>query len=101
MQQTTERRRAVISGCGALSPIGNSVAAFWEGLLNGRCGLEPIRSFDTRGLSIACAGEVKDFHPEVRLSPDEIGRLDRINQFSLCAAREALQDAQLDLADVD
>jgi 3-oxoacyl-[acyl-carrier-protein] synthase II len=94
-------RHAVITGCGALSPIGNSVAAFWEGLLAGRSGLQPIRSFDASGLAVAQAGEVKDFHPEQRLSGGEIARLDRIHQFSLYAAREALEDAGLDLALLD
>jgi 3-oxoacyl-[acyl-carrier-protein] synthase II len=98
---TTPARRACITGCGALSPIGNSVPAFWDGLLAGRCGLEPIRAFDTTGMSVALAGEVKDFDPLQRLSPGEIERLDRIHQFSLSTAREALADAHLDLLAVD
>lgn len=84
-----------------LSPIGNSTAAFWDALLAGRCGLGPIRSFDTTGMSVACAGEVKDFEPAQWLSPAEIDRFDRLHQFSLFAARAALADAQLDLAAVD
>jgi 3-oxoacyl-[acyl-carrier-protein] synthase II len=101
MQQRTELRRACITGCGALSPIGNDVAAFWDGLLAGRIGLEPIRSFDTTGVTVACAGEVKDFRPEVRLTADEVRRLERIHQFGLYAVREALEDAQLDLNAID
>jgi 3-oxoacyl-[acyl-carrier-protein] synthase II len=101
MSATTPARRACITGYGALSPIGNSAAAFWEGLLAGRCGLGPIRTLDTTGMSVALAGEVKDFEPAQRLSRDEIERLDRIHQFALSTAREALADAQLDLAAID
>lgn len=101
MQQATERRRVCISGCGALSPIGHNVQAFWESLLAGRSGLGPIRSFDTAGITIARGGEIKNFHPEERLSADESGRLERIDQFSLFAARAALDDAELDLARID
>jgi len=94
-------RRACITGCGALSAIGNSTEAFWSALLAGHSGLEPIRSFDTAGIAIATAGEVKDFHPEIRLTAEQIGRLERIEQFALFASREALEDAQLDLCAVD
>jgi 3-oxoacyl-[acyl-carrier-protein] synthase II len=98
---TTPARRACITGCGALSPIGNSAPAFWEALVSGRCGLGPIRAFDTDGISIAQAAEVQDFEPGLRLSGAEIARFDRIHQFSLFAAREALADAQFDLTGVD
>ena len=101
MQVSTARRRACITGFGALSAIGHSAAALWEGLLAGRCGLEPIRSFDTAGVSIARAGEVKDFQPETRLSPAEIRRFDRIHQFGLFATREALEDGHLNLGRID
>jgi 3-oxoacyl-[acyl-carrier-protein] synthase II len=101
MQHSTQPQRACITGCGALSPIGNSTAAFWEALLAGRTGLQPIRAFDTTGIAVACAGEVKDFNPQARLSSAEVQRLERIHQFALFAAREALEDGQLDLHGVD
>lgn len=101
MRETTSPRRACVTGCGALSPIGNSASAFWECLLAGRSGLGPIRSFDTTGLSVTTAGEVKDFRPQDRLTADEIRRLPRIEQFALFAAREALEDARLDLNAID
>lgn len=101
MQHSTESRRACITGCGALSPIGNSASAFWEALLAGRSGLGTIRSFDTNGITIARAGEVKDLEPGTRLSDVESHRLERIHQFGLFALREALEDAQLDLRTVD
>jgi 3-oxoacyl-[acyl-carrier-protein] synthase II len=96
-----EIRRACITGCGALSAIGNSTDAFWSALLAGHSGFGPIRSFDTDGIAIATAGEVKDFRPEIRLTGEQIGRLERIEQFALFAAQEALEDAQLDLSAVD
>ncbi len=94
-------RRACITGCGALSPVGNDVQSFWDGLLTGRSGIRPIRSFDTSGITITQAGEIKEFHPEQRLSSSEVAQLERLHQFSLFAAREALEDARLDLAHVD
>jgi 3-oxoacyl-[acyl-carrier-protein] synthase II len=84
-----------------LSPIGNNVTAFWESLLAGRSGLGPIRSFDTTGLTVTHAGEVKDFQPEDRLSREEMRRLEGIHRFSLYAAREALTDAHIDVACID
>jgi 3-oxoacyl-[acyl-carrier-protein] synthase II len=94
-------RKAVITGCGALSPLGSGVPAFWDALLAGRSGLAPIRSFETTGYTHVVAGEIKDFAPERVLSADEIHRLDRISQYALIAAREALSDAALDLQHVD
>jgi 3-oxoacyl-[acyl-carrier-protein] synthase II len=101
MQHSKEPRRACITGYGALSPIGHSAAAFWTALLAGRTGLEPIRSFDTTGITIARAGEVKDFPAHERLSSSEMRRLERIHQFGLFALREALETAQLDLGALD
>lgn len=101
MQHSKEPRRACITGYGALSPIGNSASAFWEALLAGRCGLDAIQLFDTKGITIARAGEVKDFEPGLRLSNAERHRLERIHQFGLFALREALEDADFDLRAVD
>ena len=94
-------RTAVITGCGSVSPLGIGVPALWDGLLAGRSGLAPIRSFDTAGYSHAIAGEVKNFEPERVLSSDEIHRLDRVSQYALVAAREALSEAAIDLRHVD
>jgi hypothetical protein len=93
--------RAFITGCGAVSPLGCGVPAFWQGLLDGRSAIAPIRSFDTTGLTNTLAGEVPDFVPGDHLSRDEVARLDRISQYALAAAREALREAALDLAQVD
>lgn len=93
--------KAVVTGCGALSPLGCGVPAFWSGLLAGRSGLAPMLVADDGGSVRVLAGEVKDFAPERDLAADEVQRLDRITQYALVAAREALNDAALDLTSVD
>ncbi len=97
----TSPRRVLITGCGAVSPFGVGVPRLWSGLLEGRCALAPIRSFDTAGLAHALAGQVPAFEPAAHLSGADAERLDRIGQYALTAAREALHDARLDLASVD
>jgi len=90
-------RRAFLTGCGTISPLGCSVAEFWHALVDGRSGLAPIRSFDTAGLGNTLAGEVAGFVAEDHLRRADAGRLDRIAQYALAAARAALADARLDL----
>src|SRR5262245_60508924 len=94
-------QRAVITGCGAVSPLGNDAGALWNGLLAGNCGLQRIAAFELDGAPITQAGEIKDFRPELRLSATEIARLERVDQLALYAAREALADAGLDIAALD
>jgi 3-oxoacyl-[acyl-carrier-protein] synthase II len=101
MSETLERRHACVTGCGAVSPIGSSAGELWNGLLRGRSGLRPIAGFDTSGLSVVQAGEVEGFEPQRWLSNEEARRLGRIDQFALSAAREAVEDAGLNLATVD
>lgn len=98
---TSSPPRALLTGCGAVSPLGCDVAAFWDGLLAGRCGVGPIRSFDATGLAPALAGEVADFDPVAQLGAPTADRLDRIAQYALAAALEALRDAGLDLGRED
>ena len=88
---------AVISGCGAVSPFGCGVPAFWAGLLRGGSAL---RDSSFAG-GAAKAGEVPDFDAERELGNELASRLDRITQFAVVAAREALRDADLDLAEID
>jgi 3-oxoacyl-[acyl-carrier-protein] synthase II len=99
--ESSPHRRAVLTGYGALSPLGQDVEAFWQGLLAGRSGLGPIESFDTALHTLASAGEVKGFLPERALSDDETRRLDRVGQYALTAAREAMTSAGLVLERVD
>ena len=94
-------RRAFVTGCGVVSPLGCSPTAFWDGLVSGRSALAPIRSFDTSGLTNTLAGEVADFVPEQHLTTPADLHGDRIGQYALAAAGGALRDAGLDLARID
>ncbi len=93
MQEST---RIVITGMGAITPIGSTVPAFWEGMMQGRSGAAPIASFDVSAHSTRFACEVKDFNPSDHLDRKLVNRLDRYSQFAMIAAREALADAGID-----
>jgi 3-oxoacyl-[acyl-carrier-protein] synthase II len=90
-----EKRRVVITGLGAITPLGNSVASFWEGLVAGRSGVAPTSAFDASKLSTRIAAEVKDFDADALFGRREARRMDRYAQFALAAAREAIEDAKL------
>ncbi|NOX38932.1 MAG: beta-ketoacyl-ACP synthase II [Calditrichaeota bacterium] len=94
-------RRVVVTGMGAVTPIGNSVKAFWEGLVEGRNGVDFITRFDASAFATRFAAEVKDFHPEDVLSPREINRMDLFSQYTMVAAEEAVRDAGLDFEKID
>ncbi|MCA0269206.1 MAG: beta-ketoacyl-ACP synthase II [Bacteroidetes bacterium] len=91
-----QQRRVVVTGLGALTPIGNTVPAFWEAMMAGRSGAAPITLFDPEGFDTTFACEVKDFVPEDHLDRKFVRRLDRFSQFALVAAAEALNDAGFD-----
>ncbi len=86
-------RRVVITGVGAVTPIGNDAKATWESALAGRSGVDRITAFDASEAPVDIAGEVKDFDPEGLAAPKELRRLDRNVLFALSAAKEALADA--------
>lgn len=94
-------KRVVITGIGAITPIGKDVKTTWEGLLEGRSGIDQIKSFDTSKHVVTFAGEVKDFQPESQFDPKEIRRLDRCVQLCLWATKEAIDDAGIDLEKCD
>lgn len=87
--------RVVVTGMGAITPLGHTVDETWSNLVEGESGVGPLTLFDTTGFEVRIAGEVKNFDPEAVLSPREARRLDRFCQFALLAAREALADAGL------
>ncbi len=87
--------RVVVTGMGVVSPVGNSVAAFWEALLAGRSGVGPIRRFDASALRCRIAGEVKGFDITAYLPEKEARRFDRFCHFALAAAVEAVRQAGL------
>ena len=88
-----EKRRVVVTGMGAITPLGNSHLAFWDGLVTGRSGVGPTTAFDASKLTTRIAAEVKDFDPDALFGRREARRMDRYAQFALAAAREALEDA--------
>jgi 3-oxoacyl-[acyl-carrier-protein] synthase II len=89
-------RRVVVTGLGAVSPIGNDVASTWEAAKAGRSGVDFIRTFDTEGLPVRIAAEVKDFDPTTVVSPKEARKLDRNVILAVGSAKEAVADAALD-----
>lgn len=90
------KRRVVITGIGVVSPIGNDLATFWNGILEGRNGVGPITHFDASEFKTRFAMEVKDFDPETRVDRKTLRQLDRFAQFALVAAAEAMEDSGLD-----
>ncbi len=87
--------RVVITGLGVITPLGNNVETTWNNLIEGQSGIGEISLFDAAGFDVRIGGEVKDFRPEAILSHKEARRQDRFCQFSLIAAREALEDSGL------
>ena len=88
-------RRVVVTGMGALTPIGNDVAAFWDGLVNGRSGISRITSFDPAKVASKVAGEIKDFDADTVMPRKEVRRNDRYVHYAWAATTEALRDAGL------
>ena len=94
-------KRVVITGLGAVTPVGNTAPETWKALVNGVNGIAPITSFDTTNFKTHFAGEVKNFDPDVIFDRKEARKMDRYSQFSLCVADEALRDSGLDLEQED
>jgi 3-oxoacyl-[acyl-carrier-protein] synthase II len=86
-------KRVVVTGLGALTPLGNSVSEFWDGLVNGRSGAAPITRFDASKFKTRFACEVKNFDPESILDRKEARKLDLFSQFGLAAAIQAVEDS--------
>jgi 3-oxoacyl-[acyl-carrier-protein] synthase II len=97
----TGRRRVVVTGLGAVSPVGNDVATTWEALLAGRSGIGPITRFDASGLSCRIAGEVKNFDLSGYISPKEARRMDVFIHFGIAASVQAIKDSGLEITDAN
>lgn len=95
------RERVVVTGLGVLTPIGNGVEEFRQGLREGRDGIGPVTGFPAGRHRVQVAGELRPFHPERHLGPEELARSSRATQMARVAAAEALADAGLDLAQED
>ncbi len=97
----TDRARVVVTGMGAVTPLGSSVEQFWDGLVAGRSGIGPITLCDTTGYPTRIAGEIPDFQPDKYINSREARRMARFSQVSLAAAYMAMEDASLDLESED
>ncbi len=91
--------RVVVTGLGAVSPLGIGVPALWDGLVSGRSGVRRVQHFDTDNLIVKIAAEVPDFDPKAFIDPKAIRRMDRFAHFAIAATREALADAELEITD--
>jgi 3-oxoacyl-[acyl-carrier-protein] synthase II len=96
--EMAEPRRVVITGIGAVTPIGTGVSGFWEGVRAKRSAVRAVTRFDTEAFRTKIAAEVPDFRPQDFVEERRVKRLDRCSQFALAASRLALTDAELDLA---
>ena len=89
-------RRVVITGLGAITPLGNNVEEFWKGIKEGKCGIDRITKFDASEFKVKLAAEVKGYNPEDYFDRREAKRLDLFSQYAMIASREAWKDSGLD-----
>ena len=94
-------RRVVVTGLGALTPIGNDISSFWQGLINGKSGAAPITYFDASKFKTHFACEIKNFDPLNHFDRKEARKYDRFAQYALVSTEEAIKDSKLDLEKID
>lgn len=92
----SENRRVVVTGLGAVTPLGNNVKDTWDGLKNGKCGIALITQFDTEKFKAKLAAEVKDFDPKEYLEVNEVLRTDRYAQLAVAAAKQAVDESGIE-----
>lgn len=92
-----KKRRVVVTGLGAISPIGNSIDKFWNSLLEGKSGVKRLTCFDPTHFTCKIAAEVRDFDPSAYLSAKDLKRMDRFVQFAVVSAKMAIADSKIDL----
>jgi 3-oxoacyl-[acyl-carrier-protein] synthase II len=97
----SELKRVVVTGIGAMTPIGNTAPEYWEGLSSGRNGIGLITLFDASRHDCKIAGEVKGFDPLDYMDRKEAKRMDRFAQFAIAASKEAIADAQFEITDLN
>ena len=95
------KTRVVVTGLGAITPIGNDVASFWQGLKDKKVGIAPITYFDTTDYKAKLAGEVKDFDPKKYMDPKAARRMEPFSQYAVAAAGEAIAQAGLGMGKED
>jgi len=98
---SVELKRVVVTGLGAITPIGNNLPDYWSGLISGRNGIAPITLFDASRHDSRIAGEVKNFDPHDYLDRKEAKRMDRFSQFAIAASKQALKDAEFVINDLN
>ncbi len=94
-------KRVVVTGVGAITPLGNNPQDYWQGLLEGRSGIVPITLFDASKHKCRIAGEVKDFNPQDYIDSKEAKRMDRFAQFAVAASLQAIKDAQFEINELN
>jgi 3-oxoacyl-[acyl-carrier-protein] synthase II len=97
----SDRKRVVVTGLGAITPIGNTLEEYWAGLMSSKSGIGPITHFDPARHDCRIAGEVKGFDPLQYLDKKEAKRMDRFSQFAVCASKQALADADLKITELN
>lgn len=97
----SECKRVVVTGLGAVTPIGNTLPEYWEGLLSGRNGIGPITLFDPSRHDCRIAGEVKGFDPHDYMDRKDAKRMDRFAQFALAASKQAIANAKFGINDLN
>lgn len=97
--QQRARRRVVVTGMGAITPVGNNVQDSWSSLVSGRSGIESINHLDTEGFSVRICGAVKDFDPAGVIDSKDVRKMDVFIQYGVVAASEAIADAGLVVSD--
>ena len=95
------RTRVVVTGMGAVTPIGNDVESFWQGLKDKKVGIGPISYFDTTDFKCKLAAEVKDFDPKAYMDPKAARRMERFSQLAVAASKQALEQSGLDMSKED
>ena len=93
--------RVVVTGLGAVTPIGNDVDTFWNSLKEKKIGFGPITAFDTTEFKVKLAAEVKNFDAKQFMDPKAARRMERFSQFAVAAAKQALDDAKINMAEMD
>ncbi len=88
-------RRVVVTGLGAVTPIGNDIATMWEAIKAGQCGIDRITAFDTENFKVKLAGELKGFEPEQYIDKRELRKMARFSVYAGCAAKQAVNDSGL------
>ena len=96
-----EKRRVVITGMGAVTPLGHNVTESWQAVRDGVCGIAPITLYDSSAQKVHLAAEVKDWDPTAYIDKREVRHMARYAQFAMASAKEAVADSGLDLEHTD